>query len=422
MIGPPYKTVCLLDGLKYGGVQTGALLQLPLLDTSRFQPEVWTLRTSGPNMELAASFRAKNIPVAEVPVRHYRDRKGILALAARLSRERVVLLDANSFYPNIVGRLAAALAGVPVIVANYHHTYEHKWNAKFILYEKMLRKHTEAFVCVSRSVRDTVQPLLNLPKHKTYVLYNGIDLAAYQSGASKTETRRVLGLPEQVPIVTVVGRLTRVKNVSSLIAAVPHIQKHVPGVLVLVIGDGEEREPLQQQVEREGLQSAVRFLGSREEIPQFLRAVDCLVLPSLAEGFGRVVVEGFAGGTPVVATNVGGVREIVRDGENGLLVPVSNPAKLAEAVCRTLTRPDETRKRVDQAYRDVQAFGLQNWVEKKQEIFQTSIESRREAIARFLGPAARPGTSFSLWRYAEFRIMFELNRLVEAMKGSGKSG
>jgi len=415
-MSPPIHLVYLLQNLNRGGVQVGALLQIPRLNKTKYRVEAWTLRCGRGHKELAAEFEQQGITVRETPVESLGDKRGILDLSRRLIRERVCLLNTKSFYANIVGRVAARIAQTPAVVANYHHPYDHHWKLKYIACERMVRDCTQTFICVSRWVKGYLQPLLGLPEERIEVLYNGFDVERYNLDRPKEELRAALQLPARVPIIVLVARLVAAKDIPTFLRAVPHIARAIPNVCCLVVGDGDQRKALTALAAELRLGNAVQFLGSRGDVPEILNAVDCLVLPSLTEGFGRVIVEAFASRTPVVATPAGGVTEIVEDGKNGLLVPFSDPERLAQAVVRTLSSPEETRRRCDQAFRDVRQFDLKTWVEKTEAIFDRAIRNRRGEIEAYLD--APVPSSFSLSAgYYRLQFGFHLEVLRRRMFG-----
>ncbi|MBI1784854.1 glycosyltransferase, partial [Candidatus Sumerlaeota bacterium] len=269
------RVLFLLESLARGGVQQGILLKAPRLDNAKYETQVWALRDKKKHWEMGEDFARAGISVMSVPVRHLGDSRGIIALARKLREEKIELINTRSFLPNLIGRLAATLAGVPIKIANYHHTYAHRWNAKYLACERLLRGETNAFVCVSDAVRQYLEPLLDLPSPKIKVIYNGLDTGKYQIETTKRALREKLGLPLNCPIVANIGRLTAVKDVPTFIASIPAISARIPEALFLIVGDGDERPALEAQVRQQNLHERIRFLGSREDVPEILHAADC---------------------------------------------------------------------------------------------------------------------------------------------------
>lgn len=399
MSAPPVRVVYLLDSLKRGGVQQGALMQIPQLDTGQYAAEVWTLRQGGENDALRKDFQNAGILLRDFPVKGYRDRRGILLLARAL--DQVDLLNSKSFFPNMVGRLAAWLSGKPAVVANYHHSYEHKWNPRFESWEKILSPHTNAFLCVSEKVREVIQPIGQWPDGKVQVVYNGLPLSDYSPKADSLSFREKLDLPRQGPLLLTVSRLTKVKNLEVLLEALPPVITTFPEAALLIAGEGEQRKNLEQKAKALQITGHVRFLGSRPDVPELMAASDMVVLPSLLEGFPRVMLESFAAGRPFISTPAGGTLELLRHGENGLCVPFSEPGALTAAILETLQQPEDTQKRVHRALQDIQTFSLENWTGETEAVFAVALQEK----ARYgLGSCARWPGLLKTWRYGQFQL------------------
>jgi glycosyltransferase involved in cell wall biosynthesis len=175
-----------------------------------------------------------------------------------------------------------------------------------------------------------------------------------------------------------VGRLSVEKGVTYLIDALARLKVKQAEVHLLIVGEGEQRANLQAQVESLGLRQAVKFLGERGDARQIIGALDLLVLPSLTEGLPNVVLEAFAYKTPVVATAVGGVPELVIDGETGWLVPPRDPHALAQAILDALANPEEARRRAENAYKHLlENFTVEKQVDKWEQALQAAVENWR---------------------------------------------
>jgi len=174
---------------------------------------------------------------------------------------------------------------------------------------------------------------------KVRLVPNGIDLARFTPRAPSPSLRAGLGVPPSSPVVLSIGRFVAEKGHRHLLEAAARIERTRAGVHWALVGAGELEEPLRRQARGLGLESQVHFIGWRDDVPDVLAVGDVFVLPSENEGFGRVVVEAMAMARAVVATAVGGVPEIVRDGETGILVPPAAPAALADAVRSLLDDP-----------------------------------------------------------------------------------
>lgn len=192
-------------------------------------------------------------------------------------------------------------------------------------------------VC-SEDMRWEVSRLFELPAAKTQVIRNGVDPKAFAADPARVRAQRDAYAPDG-PMVLYAGRLVWEKGVQDLLDAVPVLRERHPGVRVVVAGDGPHAEDLREHADRAGVLDTVEFVGfvGGHDLPALYAAADCLVVPSRYEPFGLVALEAAAAGTVVVATDVGGLGEIVEPGVTGMSFPASDPAALAEAVSAVLS-------------------------------------------------------------------------------------
>jgi glycosyltransferase involved in cell wall biosynthesis len=152
--------------------------------------------------------------------------------------------------------------------------------------------------------------------------------------------RAALSVPDEARVVTLVGRLTTQKGVDTFLDAARTVHQVRPNALFVIVGDGPDRSDLEARAIAGELDGTVRFLGYRDDIPRVLAASDIIVMPSRAEGLPHLLLEALAVGRPVVASHVGGIPDVVHDGETGLLVPPAAPDRVADGVLRLLADPD----------------------------------------------------------------------------------
>ena len=172
-------------------------------------------------------------------------------------------------------------------------------------------------------------------------VYNGVDLERFDEASGGEAVRRELGIPADAPVAAAIGRLEPEKGHPTLIEAWPIVHHHVPNAHLLIVGEGSERDRLEglahAHLRAELCCASVHFLGRREDVPQVLAATNVMVMPSYREAQGLAIIEALAANRPVVASNVGGIPEMIVDGENGLLVPSHDPSALAAATALLLT-------------------------------------------------------------------------------------
>ncbi len=202
-------------------------------------------------------------------------------------------------------------------------------------------RHVDRILAVSGWVRERLLVSDHVAPDKVSVLYNGVDLSRFQPlDEPVAAVRERLDIPAGNQVVICVGQLIDFKGMNYLIDAA-HLLRDRPHLTVLVVGDGDRRDALAAQVERLDLAGRVRLLGKRDDVHALLAAADLFVCPSVwDEALGYVILEAMAAGLPTVASRVGGIPEVVRDGETGRLVPPRDPGALARAIADLLDQPD----------------------------------------------------------------------------------
>src|SRR5262245_25614198 len=282
---------------------------------------------------VAARGRDLGLPVHVVPLPRLR-RPGYAMLRSvrtlgQLARTTgAALIHANGSRAMMYGGLAARSTGRPAI-----------WHVRIAECDGVIDRALYALATAVIATSDAVTRRFRRAAGKVRLVPNGIDLARFTPRASSPALRAALGVPPSSPLVLSIGRFVPEKGHRHLLDAAARIERTKPGVHWVLVGAGELETPLREQARALGLESRVRFTGWRDDVPDVLAVADVFVLPSENEGFGRVVVEAMAMARPVVATAVGGVPEIVRDGETGVLVPVSDPQALGDALRALLDDP-----------------------------------------------------------------------------------
>ncbi len=263
-----------------------------------------------------------------------------LARHFRTSRPDVVhTRNAEAFYYGFAG---ARLAGVPVIVHSEHGRPLPDKPHRMWLQRQLLR-HTDAVFSVSEQLKQDLVTHLGVDAAKVEVLYNGVDLDRFGDG-DRAGARRALELGTDELVIGSVGRLVPVKNYPLLLRAVATLPP--PGATVLLIGDGPDHASLRALATTLGISSRVRFLGHREDVQHLLAAMDVFVLPSVSEGMSNTLLEAMAVGAAAVASDVGGNREIIRAGIDGLLF---ESGELEQLRCTLLSLAQDAKMRSDLA-------------------------------------------------------------------------
>lgn len=230
---------------------------------------------------------------------------------------------------------AARRSGAPVIVHTEHGKhYASRRRTRWL--GRLAGRHARRLFGVSRDIADELRTCRIAAQEKIAVAPNGIDIARFRDCTAGADTRREFGVSPSAPLVGAVGRLAEIKRHDLLIRAFACVRRRIPEARLLLVGDGPERTSLERLAAQLLPADCVRFAGRQAAPERFLKAMDVMALTSRSEGMPLAVLEAWAAGTPVVATRVGGIPELVADGETGLLVEFGNVDQLAGAIERLL--------------------------------------------------------------------------------------
>jgi glycosyltransferase involved in cell wall biosynthesis len=295
------------------------------------------------------------VPVVTIPHLHreispVRDLLATVRLARIIRAERPAILHTHTAKAGAVGRVAAFLAGrrrPPIIVHTFHgHVlrgyFGRFWTGVFRLLERWLARITDALVAVSPEVRDELVAFGVAPASKFRVIRLGIELDERldRDGAARAETRRVMGIGDERFVVGWIGRMTAVKRTDIVLRSFSRLKDEGVDAVLCMVGDGPDRRSVEDLAGELGVMRDSLFPGYQEDVGPFFAAFDVFVLPSGNEGTPVTAIEALASGCPVVATRVGGVPDVVTDGEDGFLVEPGDVEELAARLAQLANDPD----------------------------------------------------------------------------------
>jgi glycosyltransferase involved in cell wall biosynthesis len=335
----PIRVVRVIARLNIGGPAIHATLLTARLDPARFHTTLVTGSEDASEGNYLA-LHGREAAVELIPdlgreIRPLRDLRTLAALMRVIRRVRPHIVHTHTAKAGAVGRLAAALCGVPVVVHTFHgHVLRGYFSpAKTAVYrniERGLARRTDRLLTVTDLVRDELLAL-GVGRPEQYITVPlGFDLAPLVHAAGRRgELRAELGVGA-APLVGIVARLVPIKAHEIFLDAAARIRAAVPDARFLIVGDGECRQALEARVDALGLREAVRFLGWRADLDRLYADLDVVVLTSRNEGSPVALIEAMAAGVPVVSTAVGGVPDVVAHGTSGLLAPMDDAAAVAE--------------------------------------------------------------------------------------------
>lgn len=347
-ISKPQRITYHVDAFAIGGIETHTMDLACQVAQRGF--EVHVILPVDPTLDpMVDVLEASGIPVLRMNLLGNQPPLRLLANLVRLRRwlreQRIDVLHIQRSLPHRSkwAILTARVADVPVIVATDHGIPDPHLGRVQRWQTRLADRLVAAVAVVSDYGRRLRLERTDICADKLHVLYNGIDTEHFTPGAPEGAT--ALGLPSDAPVIGTLGRLEPQKGITYLLEATAMLAGRWPVLTVLIAGQGSLREELKAKAKALGVVNHVRFLGfiPVREAVDFLRLLDVFVLPSRWETFGLAAAEAMAVGVPAVVANVGGLPEVVADGETGLVVPPHNPEALAAAIER-LIQNDQLRQ------------------------------------------------------------------------------
>jgi glycosyltransferase involved in cell wall biosynthesis len=330
----------LIDGLNIGGAETLLLELSSGLVRRGFRLSIG-YSTHGP---FAGVLKSRGFNITRLPRLMKVDPFLWAAIIRLVLRDPPHIVHTHLFKSDFHGRLAARLAGVPVIVSTLHSNDQ--WAKKWPLgaLYGWTAHYADRVIAVSDDVRRFHLKYTGISEEKLETIENGINVERYSGQESAGRAlRREFGLDDSAPVFGIVGRLSPPKDHLTFLQSAALILKKAPHARFLVVGDGPLRQRLESLAGELGLTSAVIFTGFRKDIPAILSCLDVLVFTSLWEGLPVTLLEGMAAGLPVVATSVGGIPSVVLPGKTAFLVPPADPTAFADA-CLALASDSNLRR------------------------------------------------------------------------------
>ncbi|MGZ8796137.1 MAG: glycosyltransferase [Thermoanaerobaculia bacterium] len=345
------------------------------LEPSRFAVHFGCLRRWG---RLLEQIDERGIPVFDYEVSTFRNLKALRAqwrLARDIRRHGIQIVHTYNFYANVFAIPAAKLAGAHVVASIRDMGAYLSPRQRFL--QRVVCRFADQILVNATAIKDWLVAD-GYAADRIMVIPNGVDLTRFEQPARTGSLHHEFGLPNSAPLIGLVGRLAHLKGLEDFLTAAAVIARRFPSARFVIVGDAVDESymaALKQQAAQLGLEDGVIFTGYRSDVECILAELSVSVLPSLSEGLSNALLESMAAGAAVVATRVGGTAEALHDGENGLLVPPSDPDAIANAVCRLLDTPGLASRLGLAARRSiVERYSMTRMVERTSLVYEALLE------------------------------------------------
>ena len=357
------NVVHLVTTLNTGGLERVVLDLVRHADRARLNLQVACLQESG---DFHQAFEAEGIAPQTLHLHSGGLVRRAIKLAKFLREAKTDVLHTHNPGPHLVGALAATMARTPVLVHTKHgRNYVDRPRA--VLASRIASSLSSRIVAVSHDAADVARTIEKVPSDRVTVVHNGVDLEKFaSSGAARSAERSSRAIH--------VARLHKIKDQFTLLRAARIVADQDPVFTLDIVGDGPARAELERLHQELKLEGRVRFLGMRSDVACLLDEADFFVLSSVSEGISLTLLEAMAADLAIVATDVGGNREVVDHEQTGLLVPPSDPQLLAAAMLRVIQNPAACRSWGLAGREKVERqFNIRRVVDEYQALYETLL-------------------------------------------------
>lgn len=374
------KVLLTITQSEFGGAQKYVYHLATGLPKDRYDITV----ACGPGGLLIPKLQEAGVQVALIPhlvrdlISPWSDLLAFFEILRLIQERRFHIVHTVSTKAGLLGRLAAKLTGVPVILLTaqgfvLNEPMNILGKALFIIVERVGGVVSDAIIAVSEVDRLTGIKYGVISSAKIVTIHNGLDAQPFESPSPSTiaNKREEVGLSSSRKVIGIVANFYVTKGLRYFIQAAARVREVFPEARFVIVGDGERRRELEVLTAQLSLNSSVLFLGQRNDVPELLPLFDVFVLSSVKEGFPFALLEAMAAARPIVATTVGGIPEVIKDGESGLLVPPRDPEALAQAIVTLLSDGDKAQ-RMGLAARErvLTHFTLERMLSETEQLYQ----------------------------------------------------
>lgn len=359
----------IVDHLGYDGVMHGAgkyyLNTIPYFDKNKFNITLCVIRRK--------DYLTKLFEAAAINIKHLGrgklDPRTIFDLFRMIRIGNIHLIHCHGYGSDNFGRVLGKLLRIPTIV------HAHDDNSNYPVYQKVadffLIPFTNKAVAVSETVKESCILKRRINKNNLSVLHNGIQLEKFitlEKDLIQKEKMR-LNIKPGSKVIGTVARLRKEKGIKYLIQSVPKILNLFPDTVFFIAGDGPLRGELENLAKDLGIENRIIFAGFRNDIPTVLSIIDIFVAPSLTEGSPLGILEAMAMGKPIVASNVGGIAEILKDNDTGLLVSPQNAEALAEKIIDLIKDENKSKSLSKKANEEIKKYDMNSYIKNLEDFY-----------------------------------------------------
>lgn len=372
------KVLFIINDLGLGGVERLTTSWAEAMDKSIFKVYVATIFSRTNSFFKKEDF-GPNVSFIDLSFKNWRDLPKWLQLYKLIKKEKIDVVFTQLFMADFIGRIAAFVAGVPVIATAIQNIIP-SLKKRYILTDRLLSHITDICISPTSATNEYAKKIVGFPIHKIHdIPTNSVDEKRFLNlTLNKTEFRKNLGIPVDAKVIITVGRLIGQKGHGILLEAVPKIIKEEKDAYFIIVGDGPLESKLKEKAHNLGIDNKVLFTGRRADTPQLFKASDIFVFPSLWEGQGVILFEAFFSKIPIVASNIGGIPDVVLHEKTGILVEPGNVTDLVNKLIFAIQNPTEMERLANNAYEKYKDRTFKNSIKKMGDLFLSVLNKKHK--------------------------------------------
>jgi glycosyltransferase involved in cell wall biosynthesis len=365
---------------KIGGVQQQLFSLLKTYNREVFNPFFCCL---GPKEEMGTEIEKLGIDFIALNSKRYHkfSPKIMINLYQLMKKRHIHVVRAHKYRASLYGRVAAFFARIPVVITSVHGNYRKDLRPERRIANRILSRVTDKIVAVSESIKEDIIRYDKIDPSKILVIHNGVDILKFAPDGRFHDIRKEFAITDSDVVIGFIGRLVPAKGIEYLIDAFSHLVSELKNIKLLIVGQGSLLDRLRERTHEHGINGSVLFTGERHDIPDILSGIDIFVMPSVAEGLPNSLLEAMAMRKPIIATSVGGIPEVIRNGINGLLVPPRNAESIITAIKKLLDKRHLAKKMGQSArYFVEENLSIQATTRKWESLYISLLKEKRALI------------------------------------------
>ncbi len=363
----------------FGGGKRGFLQLMSYLDKNLFQ--VYSCCALNEDQEKA--LKSSDVNIVKIDIQHGMILPAVRKLLRFLRSEKIDIIHSQGARADVYCRIVSRLAGLNIKTVNTIQMLVEGYDVHIIkkkvycYLDRLTERCVDKFIVVSDMLKNRLIHTHRIAEKNVEKIYNGIELNQYRRDAEDDLSNKLkceFGLKSTDYLVGAIGRMVWQKGFKYLVHSIPKTALSIPQVKIIFIGEGPLTKPLEDLCKELGVRDKVIFTGFRKDIKDLLSIVDLLAIPSLLEGFPMITLEAMAMAKPIIATRIDGITEQIRNGENGLLVPIKDSEALSEAIIRIYNNREMAEKMGKSGRKQVEkTYSIENTVRQTQEVYDLLI-------------------------------------------------